>query len=149
LVLGKRDEDLLQWAVLAQLVSIEHMRSAGYRDRYGTVALRRLEKLKNPGGSQRGYLHEPYAGLGQKVVALTAEGYGLGSARLGWVKVPKFRERPVPPAEVQHRLKLNDVLFGIVGRLVDMEGRLAGSPRVLERFGLAERRTHALASRGG
>jgi hypothetical protein len=41
-------------------------------------------------------LHEPYAGLGQKVVALTAEGYGLGAA-LGWLKVPKFRERPVSP----------------------------------------------------
>jgi hypothetical protein len=27
---GKRDEDLLQWTVLAQLVSIEHLRSAGY-----------------------------------------------------------------------------------------------------------------------
>ena len=81
LVLGKRDEDLLQWTVLAQLVSIEHLRSAGYRDRYGTVALRRLEKLKNPGGSLRGYLHEPYAGLGQKVVALTAE--GTGSQRRG------------------------------------------------------------------
>jgi hypothetical protein len=113
--------------VLAQLVSIEHMRSAGYRDRYGTVALRRLEKLKDPGGSQRGYLHEPYAGLGQKVVALTAEGYGLGAARLAWLKVPKFRERPVPPAEVQHRLKLNDVLFGIVGRLVDANARKSGS----------------------
>ncbi|HEX9402584.1 MAG TPA: hypothetical protein VF912_20985 [Anaeromyxobacter sp.] len=126
-VLGKRDEDFLQWSVLAQLASIEHMRSAGYRDRHGTVALRRFEKLKNPGGSQRGYLHEPYAGLGQKVVALTAEGYARAASRLGWLKVPKFRERPVPPAEVQHRLKLNDVLFGIVGRLVDANARKAGS----------------------
>jgi hypothetical protein len=132
LVLGKRDEDLLQWAVLAQLVGIEHLRSAGYRDRYGTVALRRLEKLKNPGGSQRGYLHEPYAGIGQKVIALTAEGYALGASRLGWLKVPKFRERPVPPAEVQHRLKLNDVLFGIVGRLVDANARKGGSRDRLE-----------------
>ena len=117
----------MEWAVLAQLASIEHLRSAGYRDRYRTVALRRLEKLKNPGGSQRGYLHEPYAGLGQKVVALTAEGYRLGAVRLGWLKVPRFRERPVPPAEVRHRLKLNDVLFGIVGRLVDANATKADS----------------------
>ncbi len=29
----------------------------------------------------------------------------------------------MPPAEVQHRLKLNDVLFGIIGRLVDANAR--------------------------
>ncbi len=33
----------------------------------------------------------------------------------------------MPPAEVQHRLKLNDVLFGIIGRLVDANARRGGS----------------------
>ncbi len=77
--------------------------------------------------------------------------WGRGGAA-GLAQGPKVPRTPGPasgspaPAQVERR-PLRDRRQAR-GRERE-EGRLAGSPRVLERIGLAERHAHALASRGG